>query len=1002
MVRRTHPKEGGREMPPDPDAIARAFMEAELAKDRPKADVASESRHPEPTLAVSSQAEVDAYLSSLDKQVTGGNLLTPFTRPNPRRAKELSRPFALPGTSAATETIPPVPDDTEKPLATTAAEAPAILQAERPTAEAERFVFRQLGKGKKVRYRAADGSVYEIAKTAKSSGGSAYRITKEGDPAIATITKTEILQRGQAEHWVLESEPNESTSAETAAEILVTSGAPVERDEKPPATTTKEESEKPGKPISGETETTPESESPKTQPEEPVREQPPRETVPPVVMGGVHVPENEVAMADLDAEIARLREEVASERAAFIAVEESQRSAWKNLTRIFRGLSHKDSDDAELMKYRAFYDEKILALQSAELEKLKRSGKTVKELRPEMAALIREFEFDEAERIYDARQEMRLQKLRGPFFERIKGSWADFRETLKEGSPKSTQREELKALLSLLGTLGATAVEGVEKVGARYNGLTKGKAGKYLLGATIAGVGAVGLGAASGGTAAAVVGLLALKRLVAGAGMAVAIEGVSEQIARARRESRRADVEKDQEARFDAMESEEDLEVTLGSKQEIDFSRLEKYLREVAANARRGEGARRRNELFRKSAAIFAGAVLGSGVAAHFANEYIGGVGQTHVAPLTGTVLSEHDIPVPSGVDPADQSTIPIGSTESVVSPYSPGDILTREAPMTGSSEELEGGAMKSFLRAHEVKRGESIWNFSEQAVQDIPGMNDRQVSGRFAKLVETKLQAKLDADPTLARAAGFAADANGKFSPQYIQAGSKLELGRLLSQDEVASLVREAQGDHTLIDTVRTAKSGLGGQLLPEEGVKTVSEAELSSEPADPAKIAAPSEGVADDLAKPTVEAALFQPDGRVMDYVQGLSREEQEDLFRNFKKLSAALFETDEVVNAEGYDRDFNPVSYSELAKTRLAVVLSDHASLSRNPVFSYDRIKNPLHWSQMEAVAKLVRVSAKTFGEELVRAHSGESIREYVLRILAIAHVQGVKIPGFRMVN
>lgn len=50
----------------------------------------------------------------------------------------------------------------------------------------------------------------------------------------------------------------------------------------------------------------------------------------------------------------------------------------------------------KLMKYRAFYDEKILALQNAELEKLKHSGKTVKELRPEMAALIREFESHEA------------------------------------------------------------------------------------------------------------------------------------------------------------------------------------------------------------------------------------------------------------------------------------------------------------------------------------------------------------------------------------------------------------------------------------------------------------------------------------------------------------------------------------------------------------------------------------------------------------------------------
>lgn len=188
-------------MPPDPDAIARAFMEAELAKDRPKADVASESRHPEPISAVSSQAEVDAYLSSLDKQVAGGNLLTPFTRPNPRLCNKLSRPLLCQGRA-----LRPRPFLRFRTIQKNRSRQRQLRHQQsskwkRPAAEAERFVFRQLGKGKKVRYRAADGSVYEIAKTAKSSGGSAYRITKEGDPAIATITKTEILQRGQAEHW---------------------------------------------------------------------------------------------------------------------------------------------------------------------------------------------------------------------------------------------------------------------------------------------------------------------------------------------------------------------------------------------------------------------------------------------------------------------------------------------------------------------------------------------------------------------------------------------------------------------------------------------------------------------------------------------------------------------------------------------------------------------------------------------------------------------------------
>ncbi len=61
------------------------------------------------------------------------------------------------------------------------------------------------------------------------------------------------------------------------------------------------------------------------------------------------------------------------------------------------------------------------------------------------------------------------------------------------------------------------------------------KYGKYILTATIAAGGAVALGAATGGTATVAVGALALKRLLSGAGVAVALEAGLDQYARYRR-----------------------------------------------------------------------------------------------------------------------------------------------------------------------------------------------------------------------------------------------------------------------------------------------------------------------------------------------------------------------------------------------------------------------------------------------------------------------------------
>ncbi|TXH07113.1 MAG: hypothetical protein E6Q06_03655 [Candidatus Moraniibacteriota bacterium] len=1065
MVRRTHPKEGGMETPPDPDAIARAFMEAELAKDRPKT-IASTETHPEPASSASSQAEVDAYLSSLDVQVAEGNLLTPFTRRNPRRAEELSQPFTLPETA-----VEGAPVASPAPMA--AEKSPVEPKPSDTTSpESESFVFTlpRLGQGKSIRYQAVDGSVYEIT---KKPGG--YRIAKSSDgfAAIASISRTEIMRRGQSEGWQLVQEEASPESApavaptapesvvpktpESVAELGLSVGevwsasedghdvdieileffdgsakegnarmARIRRTVAGPRRNENYRMETPLYKLAEQLKSyTKKREAPKLR----ERQDPPLEA-PSVEAGAesvpaaesnpgaptgetVRVPEAdapvvppanaETVASDLDQKIAKLREEVASERAAFIAVEESQRSAWKNLTRIFRGLSHKDSDDAELMKYRAFYDEKVIALQEAELERLKRSGKTVKELRPEMAALIREFEFDEADRIYDARQAMRLAKTNQPMLEKMKALWADANEGINGPTAKGEVKAWIKLFAGAAGTVGTSALQGIEKGGAAYNKLMRGKYGKLILAASVS---TAAVGIATGGIGTTAVGLLALKRLAAGAGVAVTIEDVSERVARARREKRRANVENEHQVRFDAMESEEDLEVALGNKAEISFAKLEKYLKEVAAKTRAGEGARRRGNLYRKSGAIFAGAVLGSGAAAHFANEYIGGVSRAHAAPIP-----DADTVVSGGPGAGPSLESPSANTAGSAVPESLRD--TRAIPMPAESASGIGGSegVKSFLGAHEVKRGESVWKLAERAIQDAPDV-DKRVSGRFAKLVELRLQEKLDANPDLARAAGFVADADGKFSPHQIQKGASLELGKLFSADEIAKLFEEAKADAPIEapsvpvpDTpVREIVSP-----LPSPDASSVAESEAERIAREEARIAerippiSPDERaaiVATFPESPTTE--LIKPDGNVMRYVETLPREEQEKLFRNFKRISTALFQTNEVMGGETYDMRYDPTIHPGLTKTKLATVLADHKLLGKNPFTTYGRIANPLHGSQMQEVANFSKAVTKAFGESVARPKAAESVQEYVLRMVAIARNQGVNIPGVRMVD
>lgn len=737
-------------------------------------------------------------------------------------------------------------------------------------------------------------------------------------------------------------------------------------------------------------------------------------------------------VAEQDAKIAKLREAVTAARTAFITAEESQGSTWKKLMQTFRTLKHRESDDHDIRAYHNAYDQAVLALQEAELEKLKQSGLSLQQLRPEMAALIRESQFDEAERIYAERRQQRREKTNQSLGEKLDARWKETIGSLEAEAGKGEEwKQYIKYAIGMSADMGGKVIEGIEKGGAAYNEFARTKKGKLLLGMLVA---AGVAGAATGGLVAPAAGLLLLKRWVAGAGLAVTIERSTEKVAEMRREKKRKNVETDQAGFFqkmeDAVETKAVEAIATGKEGDgkLDLSLLEAFLKDEAAKARRGEGARRRNALLRKSGAIFAGVVLGSGAASHFAHGFFVDKADAVSVPAAAVSESGSDAAAPpSGAAPVVEQTRagavaggPTGgevTSNPSVSPATevPGAVAT--AVPAGQSVEVSPKA-KDFLSTHEVKRGDNIWKLAKSVVQDVPDM-DRRASDRFAKLVELKLQAKLDASPDMARAAGFVAGPDGKFSPSYIQAGAKLEIGKLISADEMSKLIEEAKGSAPIEVAAPTGpsadvSSGKDGGITPDTVskpaggrdiyprlVKAFEESQAASEAGRLESVIVPDDAV-DGVVELRPETELLSPTGNVMTYVESLPADAQKDIFRNFKHVSEQIFRTDEVMNTEGYDRNFNPISQTELAKAKLAVVLSNHDALAQNPLSSYDRVKNPLHWSQMETVAKLSKAAGKTFGTELARARTGESIQEYVLRVVALAGHEGKKIPGFRMLN
>lgn len=677
--------------------------------------------------------------------------------------------------------------------------------------------------------------------------------------------------------------------------------------------------------------------------------------------------------------IEKARAVVEETRGDFVRVESEQAGAMDRLKKYFSFLRKQDEINPEVRQCLEKYQNALVALQSLEIEKIKRSGVEGKELKQLIAGMIREYDFDEAERIDNAKRELRLNKEKEPFKKRIEQHFRDHVQYFDGKWPSQTRKErfgrDMTAFyIALMQTSAESVMSGVRTVGVGYNKLVSTKGGKI----TMMAAGGAAFGTAvlfSGGAAATMAGvLLAAKRAAAGAGFAVAAEGLTDYGAKVLR-SRKADKKADEffkdvsskrvKARSEPGGSET---VTLDFEHDS-LERLEAYLRkDVNSKAYEKSVKRDRNHMYRKTGAVMAGVLFGN-------------------SSFVGNFFSEAQAATPTGS----------GSGMEKVAEAIEGKApeVPKEAWVASPGGETGSNGANALLQERTVSSGDTITKYAVTSGETM-GLEGEE-GKRFAALLREKLNEKLAVmDPEVAKAAGFVPNKDGVLTADFIRADEKIHLGKILSSDEMKALAEQAQ-DKTVAPMVSPVEvSAPTSQAVLTETAKVLQEAGIAPTSAAPA--------VGETFAQPTPDAIAEFDAGKqkVTEYIKTLPQAEQVEVFRTMRGTMRDLFNTPEISIYGNYDMNYDLKEHPEMAKASMARVLEDHKTLSSRAFYMYDRSLNPLHWTQMQELAKFTEGAAKVLGKEVATPLKRESIEEYILRLALLAKESGKSFPGLHMVK
>lgn len=754
-------------------------------------------------------------------------------------------------------------------------------------------------------------------------------------------------------------------------------------------------------------------------------------------------------------------------RREFVRIEAEQAAKVNWLLKTFRTLAGKEGEIApELQKAREDYKAALALLQSAEVERVKCLDLRGDQLRQMIAAIVREYDFQEAEQLDDDRRAKRMGDAAVPLkekWERLRHPYHNISSInlLDKNELQYSWQDRARMLFGGTALLAELGYRGVKTVGEKYNQLTKTRTGKITTMA-VGAAGAATLTFATGGAALGLAGVvLAAKRAAAGAGVAlVADEGmaiVARKLRAAKSQKLGEDTAKEllAAAKREAVETyanTTDLnqsppgEVGLSDKALQAFERFLKS--QTLDNFGERDRKRKRGSLWRKSSSMFLGATIGSGALGQMigagANEAVaqvrgsGAVGEAarvieRAASGASAAASAAEASASTPASAAAAATLSekIGSPGQEEIGLAPGELpnaLNQDRLAKITVDQWNGtptdtmtarppveNKIGGVLGERTVARGDTVWKYGVEAAKTagLDPTSQQRFSGALTQALREKLSM---VTPAEAAKYGFYLNPDGILTPDYIRAEGKLDIAGFLGQEKM----------NVLLDQAQAAGSGTAAQQAVESGASQALEERAIGVPradieADPKQWA---EGKAADWApgeiaeagtqtgnvemvveaKSAVSVGHLNSTAALLDHLRTLPQIDQINLFRSGQAtLHNALRTEFASLVSDNYNEAYDPSLHKEFGKLSAERVLADYQGFREKLLYFPDQKLNPLHITQIQEIGKLAEAAGKVMGDkQLIRPFSGETLEQYCVRLNVLAHVSEKKIPGLRVVN
>lgn len=635
--------------------------------------------------------------------------------------------------------------------------------------------------------------------------------------------------------------------------------------------------------------------------------------------------------------IEELRTGVGEMRLEYVTIAYNQKSTWARLRRFFgANISPQPSDDDTRFS-RERYERKLNELREAELAEL-RTGvfSSDAEMRERVGGMLKYYEVDEQNALMKTRDQVKIESK----------------------------------------NLGQRAISAVENLGRKYNELSRFK--KYTI-AAACGAGAIGAGFVGGGAVLAAGGVALIRRSLGTAGLAVAVDTYLE----TREEKKRLGAfETVKEQRLDRLSE-------VMSEQGDYISTLDQLLKDNIASLDARVQAQSRQILLRRtlswsaaSVAIAGGSWAASYVREVFHHEDIGidkkqdeflrsressgkvGLNPAAAAPEQAASAPAHAASAPSGT-----ASQPSGIDAKPAVPAASPDT----APVRGS------GLLKEYtVTTADGKKG--LWGILERRLDGVPEADQDRVIASLENIMRQKLDAMTPAERS---AAGFPKSVDGKVNLDFIKPKTTIDFGKLLTQQEIQSVL-DGQSVGAPSGVVDTAHISPANQDAFDAKISKIDyESNVVQYPMGAAHEAA---------------VANYDTIGNIRDYLSA-HPEKLPDVRVSLGHFREEIFLTGDVQKI--MDQDYNKylsLTSPELGKLGVTQVLRDYQLLKENPFAEYDRDRNPLHFSQMQQIDRLLTASGKAYGALGSQIPAGATIDDLTKRLTTIGYQQNNDIPQF----